>query len=81
MSDHDLTIIVVVHIWHPLLFSLSNTQLLEKWFNKMGTPSQGIIKDLNLYQEQLSKLEASEQVRLWHPARVRGNFSRCYFRY
>lgn len=30
----------------------------------MGTPPQGIMKDLILYQEQLAKLEAAEQVGL-----------------
>lgn len=36
--------------------------LLEKWFAVLGTSAQGAIKDLNLYQEQVGKVEQAEQL-------------------
>ena len=42
---------------------ICRAQLLEKWFEVLGTSSQGVIKDLNLYQEQVGKVEQAEMVR------------------
>lgn len=38
-------------------------KILERWFGVLGTSSQGAIKDLNLYLEQVGKVEQSELVR------------------
>lgn len=43
-------------------FCWCDVQLLEKWFGVLGTSAQGAIKDLNLYQEQVGKIEQAELV-------------------
>lgn len=37
-------------------------QLVEKWFGVLGTPAAAAVKDLNLYQEQVGKIEQAEMV-------------------
>ena len=37
-------------------------QILEKWFSVMGTSAAGATKDLNLYLEQIGKIEQAEMV-------------------
>lgn len=41
---------------------LLTIQLVEKWFAVVGTPAAAAVKDLNLYQEQVSKIEQAELV-------------------
>ena len=37
-------------------------QILEKWFSAIGTSAAGATKDLNLYLEQIGKIEQAEMV-------------------
>lgn len=37
-------------------------QILEKWFGAIGTSAAGATKDLNLYLEQIGKIEQAEMV-------------------
>ena len=57
-------------------------QLVEKWFSVLGTPAAAAVKDLNLYQEQVGKIEQAELVREREPfAAPRGTiYRRCLVR-
>lgn len=46
-------------------------QILEKWFAEIGTSAAGATKDLNLYLEQIGKIEQAEMVRESEGACVR----------
>lgn len=41
---------------------VATPQILEKWFAVLGTSAAGAVKDLNLYQEQVGKIEQAEMV-------------------
>lgn len=47
-----------VPVHHTGLFE----KLLEKWFAVIGTSAAGATKDLNLYLEQIGKIEQAEMV-------------------
>lgn len=63
MAMH-VTGMIVSNILHPPhWYALPyDVQLLEKWFEVVGISPQGAMKDLNLYQEQVGKVEQAELV-------------------
>lgn len=56
-------------LWAVGVFSLMEDiglepteELVEKWFGVLGTPAAAAVKDLNLYQEQVGKIEQAEML-------------------
>lgn len=65
----DQFVVNRVKILDPFFVPVVVFQILEKWFGVIGTSAAGAQKDLNLYLEQIGKIEQAEMVR---PCKVGG---------